>query len=922
MKIEVACPKDSSNKEKGDLLESLSKKLLEAQGFEVIQEIRIIGAELDLLCKHKVNGKEIYVECKAQKDSVAAPILRQLWGTVESEDYSEGWLISTSEFTKDAKGFIEKWKSKPKEKASRLSFYDPHQIIEALKSTSIITPPPVDHAIGLVEGKEYLGEWLLLVTKFGIYWCVYTLEGGAPYQVIIYHSSNGKQVKDEKTLSNLSTLDATVVSYDFVRATDERDLLIRTSIKSLPLVVEVQTGESWDDYRPARPQDFVGRDALQKEILGFLETAKSNNGSRVFAITGNSGLGKSSLIAKLRDRSRNIRYKNKYFVYAVDVRGAKNSNYILASLLECLKQAQENGFGEKLDISLTNPDTPLNSPDIKNYLDSVARNNQVICLIFDQFEELYSKPELFGIFKAAKDLMLDVAACKKNIVLGFAWKTDSTTQQDHPAYHMWHELSDHRREYRLDVFDSGEIAKSITTFEKEVGQKVSVETRHQITHSSQGFPWLIKKLCINLYEGMSKGQGSESLFVDLDVGRLFESDLILLNPQESSCLKLIAHKAPADWSEIIEISGTSTLNNLVHKRLVIKSGDRLNIYWDIFKDYLLTGRVPVVPFNYIPTNELPSTLKVCANLVSDNYITAKVLAERMGLNERTIWNMGADLVMFGLAERDGTRFKLHQRLSEYKEDAALRVLREKLDKHSFKISLYKKYAGKTVSFSQLQEILMACLPKAKFSNKTWSTYTNRLTNYLVFIGYITRAGQRVVIQDLGAPALNADGTFKRSKQRGKAFSVSVSPYAVFHALENIRAGTDQISLIGRNPLTALKRFGLIQIHAERLSLISESVNKYGGSLEAIWSLAKNEESLARCIEIIKQQPNIATKELARTISDEYMLDWAEGSLIRNGGILRQWSIWIKEGIEKSVIPAPPGRPNIPKSPDMRVNARI
>ena len=120
MKIDVACKKGSSNKSKGDLLEQLAKKLLLAQHYEVIEEIRIVGAELDLLCKHKVSDKRIYVECKAQKDPVSAPVLRQLWGTVDSEGYSEGWIISTSEFTKDAKGFIETWKAKPIEKAASI----------------------------------------------------------------------------------------------------------------------------------------------------------------------------------------------------------------------------------------------------------------------------------------------------------------------------------------------------------------------------------------------------------------------------------------------------------------------------------------------------------------------------------------------------------------------------------------------------------------------------------------------------------------------------------------------------------------------------------------------------------------------------------------------------------------------------------
>jgi hypothetical protein len=51
-----------------------------------------VGAELDLLCKHKVNKKVIYVECKAQRDPISAPVLRQLLGTVTSEYYSEGLL--------------------------------------------------------------------------------------------------------------------------------------------------------------------------------------------------------------------------------------------------------------------------------------------------------------------------------------------------------------------------------------------------------------------------------------------------------------------------------------------------------------------------------------------------------------------------------------------------------------------------------------------------------------------------------------------------------------------------------------------------------------------------------------------------------------------------------------------------------------
>src|SRR5690606_15165129 len=128
MKIEVALQKSSSTKERGDLLESLAEKLLSAQSYEVIKEIRFTAVELDLLCRHKISGKEIYVECKAYRDkNIDANILKNLAGTLVFKDYAEAWLISTGEYGKEAKGFANEWKAKPKDQATRLSFYDPEK---------------------------------------------------------------------------------------------------------------------------------------------------------------------------------------------------------------------------------------------------------------------------------------------------------------------------------------------------------------------------------------------------------------------------------------------------------------------------------------------------------------------------------------------------------------------------------------------------------------------------------------------------------------------------------------------------------------------------------------------------------------------------------------------------------------------------
>lgn len=911
MKIEVASIVGEASKVKGDLFEKLSKDLLEALGYEVIEEISFVGVELDLLCRHRVNNKEVYVECKAHKDKIRTPVLRQLLGTVTGYDYAEGWLISTSEFGKLAKGFVEMWKEKPAEIASKLSFYTPTEVVKSLVSASVICSPPMTMAEDKVGGSEFLGDWILLVSAYGRFWAAYTLRGGAPHGVLIFNAVNGRLINDQETLSNLAKLDCSLAEYDLNVGLEASVELDPSKATKLPNVVEVQIGDSWEDYRPARPQDFVGRESAQKEIINFLKKIKdSASNTRIFAITGNSGLGKSSLIAKVRERTRNKFYKNRYYSFAVDIRGAKTPPYISAALLMCLKNAQNEGFGDKIDLQLTDPSSPLSSPTILRYLESLEKSGQVVCLIFDQFEELYSKPELFSVFSAAKDLMLDVAAQKSNIALGFAWKTDSTTQQDHPAYHMWHELADYRKVYRLDVFDKGEIAKAITTFEKEVDYKLPIELRHQITQSCQGFPWLLKKLCINLHESKKKGDDSESVLVDLDVSRLFESDLEILTPSELSCLRMVAHKAPADWSEIIEISGISVLNSLVSKRLLVKSGDRLNVYWDIFKDYLLTGNVPIVPFNYIPTSDLSSMLRVYRTLLSDSFLESKDIAEITELNEKTVWNIGADLVMFGLAERNGVSFKSHRDIATEDEGAMLQVLRERMSKHALKISLYKHRSGQSVSQNYIIEALKSCIPRATYNDKTWSVYSNKLIKILMSVGYLVNVGGKFVVQDTGSPIMDLTKIGNKGKQKGVVFSATASPASVCDALKIASENNclnDLVEAGYRNSLMVLKRFDLISVVEDVVTLNSAAIGKFGGFNEAVWTSAKNEPSISACIGFIQENRSISGPALGEKISSKYDMKWTPASAQRNGNSLRQWSFWISEGINTSTIPAPLGR---------------
>jgi len=113
MRIEVATPPTAAAKEKGDLLEQLAGQVLETQNYTVAKQVRVTASELDLLCRHQVTSRNLYVECKAHRDTLSANALKQLLGTTAFHNYDEGWLISTGPLGKDAKGFQQEWEEKP-----------------------------------------------------------------------------------------------------------------------------------------------------------------------------------------------------------------------------------------------------------------------------------------------------------------------------------------------------------------------------------------------------------------------------------------------------------------------------------------------------------------------------------------------------------------------------------------------------------------------------------------------------------------------------------------------------------------------------------------------------------------------------------------------------------------------------------------
>jgi hypothetical protein len=921
MLIEVIKPAEGSSTEQGNLLEDVCAEFLRTQGYEVKTQVRVTASELDLLCVHKVSQKEVYVECKAQRENLSAGVLKNLLGTVDLHDYSEGWLISAGPLGKDAKGFVDQWEKKEKGKRDRLSIYTPDRIVDALTSAKIICEYPELKAHDLKERSDLsFGEWSLVISPWGKYWACPILITGIAKSAALFSANTGNQVCDIEVLEKVWSTNFSLRSLQFVDAIGS-EKSERSQQKTA--VVEVEYGEKWFDYRPARPEHFVGRRKAQNDLLQFFSDVKKNRSeSRVFAIKGDSGIGKSSLIAKVRDVARRSQKPNKLFLYAVDMRAANDASYVSSALVAGLRSASESGFGANNQLQVTNYTDPLASESIASFLRDCGRKHELVILVLDQFEELYSKTQLFPVFEEAKKLMFSVIAASSSFVLGFAWKTDSTVPQDHPAYHMWHELSDHRFEISLKPFSHADAEHSMQMFEEELHEKVRPELRKYLLENCQGYPWLLKKLCIHFYEQLQSGASQHQLANEsLDISSLFDQDLSSLTDAETGCLKLVAKNAPMDWYEVLENAGHEVVQSLQNKRLLIRRGDKLNLYWDIFRDYVLSNRIPPIPFTYIPQSpSLDALLRVSLELDDVEGKSNRALAEKSKLEESTVRNIVHDLVQFGIVCLNNGEATIERHFKDLNARTVLTSLRVLFKRHALTEMLRRNNATKPADTDQIIGYLKGLNPTAQYHSRTWTAYATKLTSWLVSFGLVERSAGGLVFKDFGDIR---EGDVKRwsAKRRRIVFLGDASPAKVIEVLETVRDRmghrAKMMDLGYRNACAVLYRFNLIELSSSGEYVFSDAATAAVSAAKAVWDEALKEESLSLVIDRLRREPYTTPVHIGKLVSDHFERNWTRASWARIGNGLRQWALWLisPPGPGRS-LPEPPGRTSTRLQPQM------
>lgn len=376
-KIEVALPNSTSTTEKGMLLESLVSEVLECLNYKVERQVSFSGMEIDVLAINNKSGCKIFVECKAHRNSIEGDVITKLAGQVFLKKVKSGWLFYTSELSKGAKGILDDIQASSTDDRDTIQIYSPKELIEILENNRRIVKycdinKPADN--------NYSETNYFLITPYGKFWVFPINNSGVETSVITYDASTGELVQDATLLKKISETDTSLNTLDWHPTKISIEKIEKTLENQKDNIVPISVGDEWADYRPSRPQDYVGREVLLGNILKFLDKIrKDETCTRMIGLQAPSGWGKSSTIVKLIDMSKNIRNRKNLFIYGVDTRAAVSDKYVELVLLSCLEKAMAEGFLPKQEkkTKLGSAGSILESESLRNILSYLKQEKKL-----------------------------------------------------------------------------------------------------------------------------------------------------------------------------------------------------------------------------------------------------------------------------------------------------------------------------------------------------------------------------------------------------------------------------------------------------------------------------------------------------------------------------------------------------------------
>lgn len=715
---------------RGHLFERFVARLLNRYGFEEPRRSNLNvtseGIELDVVARHNLTHAKAIAECKVYSRPVKATELTSFYGKLAAERLEEpqtfGLMVALPRLTPEGE-----------EKARSISARDPNfrylnadDVASAMRELAMIVDEPSglvytsDPALIITEDGEFAATLVLdQVSRNPISVAVWTVSGIVPRPTLELIQSN-------EYAAGLPVVD---VRAD-IEAANGPSMVELAEQNEEPLIATVVgSGSDFEYQLPASPRYFVGRKALLTRMSSRLAA-----GEKVIVFNAQSGWGKSSAL-KLGEMAM----APDGHALILDTRTASTPRYIVEVIRRAAAEAARIGMLSLPDdaawASLT---SALRTIGHARWTD----DRRPLLLFFDQFENVFRDPDLTRAFR---DLAAGVRELAVPLLVGFAWKTDLVAFTESHPYQLRDEIRHMSTVFIVEPFGPNEVNTLLNRLEKQVGDRLLPDLKSRLREYSQGLPWLLKKLSDHILSELSRGVTQEKLLAEaLNVQNLFEADLAELDPAQYEVLRHIARFAPIAASEVTERYAPDIVQSLVNRRLVVQVGERLDTYWDIFRDFLTTGRVPVED-SYI----LRMTPRQVARLLplvveSGGDATVPELARSLETSDTAIFNMSRDLRLLGVTVYEPNHVKFAEEIQEAsdRERALRRRVALALRRHralSTFVGLNERFGGK-VSVASYAKELPKAFPAVGVSNRTWALYASALLSWMNYAGFVVPLG--------------------------------------------------------------------------------------------------------------------------------------------------------------------------------------
>lgn len=755
---------------RGKLFEKLMAEVLRYYGYSIdrIPSVNYAGMEIDIEGKAIATGIPLYAECKCYETEVDSTKLQAFYGKYMAlwlrDKRCQGLFIALPGVNSHAKGFYRTDCEGKSEITVRL--LEEEQVLEAIFQTERFTrPDAISRAIEKQMGTP--GDWVLLYTDKGLFCVQYVIPpgGGIPSSIALLDAM-GNLLSDRATFDYLTQLCPELEDFDKI-AGGAIDL--QPSVQQdMEEIVEVRGSSACFEYQfPASPEYFVGRQPILAEFDSFITAViNKETSSRGILFEANSGWGKSSVVLSSVARLREMGH----FAVAIDSRSASSSQFILRVVNYALSKL--GSFGGLLSedykpITITGFEGAVKA--LLSLGQVLEHGHKVIFIFLDQFENVFF---LTDALKRIRDLFLKVCDAQTNVVLGFAWKTDLIGLTSDFPYQLRDAITGSSKRITLDTFSEVEITALLDKLSNELRAPLRKDLIFFLSEFSQGYPWLLKKLCAHVKAQREAGVPQSDIANSLlNVEELFQEDLHGLSTEEEDALRRIAKAAPISVLDLGEEFRPEVVQSLVNARLVVRIGNKYDVYWDIFRDYLNAGRVPVEG-NYILRTQVGSVLKATKLLAEANGILSMSdFQQQAGLSEKTFYNVAKDMRLLGLAKvDDGRAATLQVNLPREANDfeVSLRAhLRDRLRRNRLVWQLMETLeANASLAMDEISNLLAKWCPYISASKQTWLTYAR------IFAGWMDAADLAVLDKGGGGLVCYEPGTevrdrhFLLTKRRG------------------------------------------------------------------------------------------------------------------------------------------------------------